>query len=60
MEYKFSKSRYKDEGAVRLNGHVIIKCETFRYLKSIIYEDRNAKDVNYNIRAGWGKWGSAT
>ena len=59
MEYKFSKSRNKDKGAIRLDGQEILKSESFRYIGSIIHKDgENEEDVNHSIRAGgWsGVW----
>ena len=53
MEYKFSKSRNKDKGAIRLDGQEILKSESFRYIGSIIHKDgENEEDVNHSIRAG--------
>ena len=48
IECKFSKSRNRDEGVIRVDGQEILKWESFRYLKSIICKDGDIEeDVNY-------------
>ena len=39
MKCKFSKSRNRDEGVVRIDSQEIPKSKTFQYLGSIIYKD---------------------
>ena len=54
MECKFSKSRNKYEGALRLDGLEISKSESFRYVGSIIQKYGEFEyDVNHMIRVGW-------
>ena len=59
MECKFSKSRNKDKGAIRLDGQEVPKSESFWYLGSIIYKDEDIEeDVNHRITVKWMKWRS--
>jgi hypothetical protein len=61
MECKFSKSRNRDDEAIRLDDQEIPKRESFRYLGSIIHKDREIEEnANNRIRAGWVKWRCAT
>ena len=53
---KFSKSRNRSKGAVRLDGLEILRSDSFGYLRSIIHKDVEIeKDVNNRIRVGWMK-----
>ena len=50
IEYKFSKSRNKNERAVILNGIEILKNDTFLFLRSIFHKGEEIeKCVNCNI-----------
>jgi hypothetical protein len=52
MKRKFSRSRNRDEGVVRLDGQGIPKGKTFQYLGIIIHKDGEIdEDVNHRIRA---------
>jgi hypothetical protein len=56
MEYDFSATT-QEEGDVRLDGQVILKKDTFRYLGSILQKDGDIdEDVSHKIKAGWLKW----
>ena len=51
MEYKFSKSRNKNKGVVRLDGQEILKSDSLWYLGSIIHKDWEiVEDVSRRIR----------
>ena len=59
MECKFSKSRYRDEGAVRFDGQEILKSKEseLQIFDFIIHKDgKNEKDVNHSIKAKSLKW----
>ena len=44
-----------------LEGQVVPKKDTFRYLGSILQRDRDIDaDVSYRIKAGWIKWRQAS
>ena len=61
IEYKFSKSRNKNERAVILNGIEILKNDTFLFLRSIFHKGEEIeKCVNCNIWAMWMKWRSTS
>ena len=46
-----------DDGDVRLDGQVMPKKDTFRYLGSMLQWDGEIdEDVSHRIRAGWVKW----
>jgi hypothetical protein len=52
----FSVSRHED-GDVSLDGQVVAKKDTFRYLGSMLQKDRDIdEDVRHRISAGWLKW----
>ena len=60
-ECKFSKSRNRDEGIIRLDGQEILKSESFRYLGSITHKDEKIKEyLNHRIREVWIKSRSAS
>jgi hypothetical protein len=47
----------QEEGDVRLDGQVIPKKDTFRYLGSILQKDEDInEDLNHRIKVGWLKW----
>jgi hypothetical protein len=51
MKYDFSATTLK-EGDVRLNGQVVLKKDTFHYLRSILYKDGDIdEDVSHRIKA---------
>jgi hypothetical protein len=48
-------------GDVRLDGQVVSKKDTFRYLRSMLQKDGDIdKDVSHKIKAGWLKWRQAS
>ncbi len=50
-----------EEGDVNLDGHVVAKKETFRYLGSMLQKDGDIdEDVRHRISAGWLKWYQAS
>jgi hypothetical protein len=52
----FSVSRHED-GDVSLDGQVVAKKDTFRYLGSMLQKDGDIdEDVRHRISAGWLKW----
>ena len=47
----------QEEGDVSLEGQVVAKKETFRYLGSMLQRDGDIDaDVSHRIKAGWIKW----
>lgn len=49
-----------EEGDVRLDGQVVPKKDTFRYLGSMLQKDGNIdEDVSHRIKAEWLKWRQA-
>jgi hypothetical protein len=47
----------EEEEDVSLNGQVVPRKDTFRYLGSMLQKDRNInEDVNHRIKAEWMKW----
>jgi hypothetical protein len=45
------------DGDVRLDGQVVHKKDTFRYLRSILQKDGDIdEDLSHRIKAGWLKW----
>jgi hypothetical protein len=59
MKYNFSATT--QEGDVRLNGHVVPKKDTFRYLGSMIQKDGDIdEDLSHKIKAGCLKWRQAS
>jgi hypothetical protein len=59
MMCNFSMTRHED-GVVSLDGQVVAKKETFRYLGSMLKKDGdNDEDVRHRISAGWLKWRQA-
>jgi hypothetical protein len=54
MKYDFSVTT--QEGDARLDGHVIPKKDTFRYLRSILQKNWDIdEDVSHIIKADWLK-----
>jgi hypothetical protein len=46
----------QEEGDVRLDGQVVPKKDTFRYLGSMVQKDGDIdEDVSHRIKAGWLK-----
>ncbi|PUZ75050.1 hypothetical protein GQ55_1G117000 [Panicum hallii var. hallii] len=60
MMCDFSPTRH-DDGDVSLEGQVVAKKDTFRYLGSMLQKDRDIdEDVRHRISAGWLKWRQAS
>ena len=56
----FSTTRCEEE-EVSLDGQVVPRKDTFRYLGSMLQEDGGIdEDVNHRIKAGWMKWRQAS
>jgi hypothetical protein len=56
MMCDFSMTGHED-GVVSLDGQVVAKKETFRYLGSMLQKDGGIdEDVRHRISAGWLKW----
>jgi hypothetical protein len=50
----------QEEGDVRLDGQVVPKKDTFRYLGSMLQKNRDIdEDVSHRIKVGWLKWRQA-
>jgi uncharacterized protein YdeI (BOF family) len=50
-----------DDGVVSLDGQVVAKKRTFRYLGSMLQKDGDIdEDVRHRISAGWLKWRQAS
>jgi hypothetical protein len=56
MKCDFSATT-QEEGDVRVDGQVVPKKDTFRYLRSMLqkYGDID-EDVSHRIKVGWLKW----
>jgi hypothetical protein len=51
----------QEEGDVSLEGQVVPKKDTFRYLGSMLQKDGDInEDVSHRIKAGWIKWRQAS
>jgi hypothetical protein len=51
----------QEKGDVRLNGQVVPKKNTFRYLRSILQKNGDInEDVSHKIKAGWLSWRQAS
>jgi hypothetical protein len=49
------------EGNVRLDGQVVPKKDTFRYLRSMLQKDGDIdEDLSHRIKASWLKWRQAS
>jgi hypothetical protein len=56
MKCDFSATT-QEEGYVRLDGQVVHKKDTFRYLGSMLQKDGDIdEDVSHRIKASWLKW----
>jgi hypothetical protein len=56
MSCDFSVTRH-EEGDISLDGQVVAKKDTFRYLGSMLQKDDDIdEDVRHRILAGWLKW----
>ena len=59
MRYDFGS--VQEEGDVSLEGQVVHKKDTFRYLGSMLQRDGDINaDVSHRIKAGWTKWQQAS
>jgi hypothetical protein len=45
-----------EEGKVSLEGQIVPKRDTFRYLGSLLQSNGHNENVCHRIRAGWMKW----
>jgi hypothetical protein len=60
MKCDFSATT-QEEGDVRLDGQVVPKKDTFRYLGSMLQKDGGIdEDLSHRIKAGWLKWRQAS
>jgi hypothetical protein len=60
MKCDFSTST-QEEGDIRLDGRVVPKKDTFRYLGSMLQKDGDInEDVSHAIKACWLKWHQAS
>ena len=60
MKCDFSATT-QEEGDVRLDGQVVPKKDTFRYLGSMLQKDGDIdEDLSHRIKAGWLKWRQAS
>ena len=60
MRYDFSYTTHK-EGEVSLEGQVVPKKDTFRYLGLMLQKDGDIDvDLCHRIKAGWMKWRQAS
>jgi hypothetical protein len=51
----------QEEGDVRLDGQVVPKKDTFRYLRSMLQKDGDIdEDISHRIKVGWLKWHQAS
>jgi hypothetical protein len=51
----------QEEGDVRLDGQVVPKKNTFRYLRSMLQKNENIdEDVSHRIKVSWLKWRQAS
>jgi hypothetical protein len=60
MKCDFSATT-QEERDVRLNGQVVPKKDTFRYMGSMLQKDGDInEDLSHRIKAGWLKWCQAS
>jgi hypothetical protein len=60
MKCDFSATT-QEEGDVRLDGQVVPKKDTFRYLESMLHKNGDIdEDVSHRIKADWLKWRQAS
>jgi hypothetical protein len=51
----------QEEGGVRLDGQVVPKKDTFRYLGSMLQKNGDIyEDVSHRIKVDWLKWHQAS
>jgi hypothetical protein len=51
----------QEEGDIRLDGQVVPKKDTFRYLRSMLQKDGDIdEDLSHKIKSGWLKWRQAS
>ena len=56
MRYDFDEV-VQEERDVSLEGQIVLKKDTFRYLGSMLQRDRDIDaDISHRIKAGWIKW----
>jgi hypothetical protein len=56
-----SSATTQEEWDVRLDGQVVPKKDTFRYLGSMLQKNGDIdEDVSHRIKAGWLKWRQAS
>jgi hypothetical protein len=61
IEYMKCDFTMQKEGDVRLDGQVVSKKDTFRYLGSVLQKDGDIdKDLSHRIKASWLKWRQAS
>src|SRR3954463_11039278 len=61
MKCSFSTSRHEEEDEVSLDGQVVPRKDTFRYLGSMLQKDGDIdEDVSHRIKDGWLKWRQAS
>jgi hypothetical protein len=57
MRCNFSTTMHDDEDEVSLDGQVVPRKDTFRYLGLILQKDGDIEEnVNHQIKASWIKW----
>jgi hypothetical protein len=60
MKCDFSATT-QEEGDVRLDGQVVPKKDTFRYLRSMLQKNGDIdKDVSHRIKVSWLEWCQAS
>jgi hypothetical protein len=56
MKCDFSATT-QEEGDVRLDGQVVLKKDTFRYMGSMLQKNGDIdEDVSHRMKAAWLKW----
>jgi hypothetical protein len=59
MKCNFSVTT-QEEGDAKLDGQVVPKKDTFRYLGSMLQKDGDIdEDLSHRIKTGWLKWRQA-
>ena len=59
MRYDFGTTTREED--ISLEGRVVPRKDTFRYLGSILQRDGDIdEDVSHRIKAGWMKWRQAS
>jgi hypothetical protein len=60
MKCDFSATTQEEED-VRLDGQVVPKKDTFRYLRSMLQKDEDIdEDLSHRIKVSWLKWRQAS